>query len=207
MVDGINTAVLQGEIVWPEMKYVSTGKALYKAKLKIPSSDYRTSQESFTYVRIVGWEDFAEYLNSLAPQSRIRVSGRIQERSFENREGQKQTMTEVIVDGVELAETEKGENTFVLQGELVWPDFKHVGERQTPLLRAKVKVPYVKQDGTPGNSYVRITSWNEDAEGLASLGEGATVKVSGHIQDRTWTTPTGQKRVFTDAIVTNFTGV
>lgn len=208
MSEGINTVMLQGELVWPEMKYVGTGKALLRGKVKIPSLDAKTGEQRFTFIRIVAWEEFAEYMNSLPPKANIRLSGRIQERSFENREGQKQTSTEVVVDGVEPVESSEGENTFVLQGELMWPEVKSVGDRQTSLLRAKVRVPYIKQDGTEGNSYVRITAWGEDADGLGAVGEGGGVKVTGHIQDRSWTDPkTGQKRIFTDIIVTNYTGV
>ena len=207
MSNGINTVILQGEICWPELKYVGNDKALYRAKLKIPSSDFKTGEERHTFIRIVAWEQFAEYMDSLAPRTKVRVSGRIQERSYENREGQKQTSTEVILEGVEVVETEQGENSFTLQGQIVWPDLKSVGDRQTSLFRSKVKIPYIKHDGTPGNSYVRITAWGDEADGLSALGEGSNVKVTGHIQDRSWNDPrTGQKKTFTDIVVTNYTG-
>ena len=53
-------------------------------------------------------------------------------------------------------------------------------------------------------AYIRITAWDDVAEGLDSAGEGAIVDVSGHMQERSWNAPNGQKRVFTDAVVTNF---
>jgi single-strand DNA-binding protein len=204
MSEGVNSVILQGEICWPELVYTNSGKALYKAKVRIPVAD-KSGEEKNSYLRIVAWEAFADYLNSLPAKTRVRVSGRIQERSFQNKNGDKQISTDIVVDGVEVASTQDGENFFMLQGEIVWPELKQVGERQTALFRSKVKIPYTREDGSAGTSYVRITAWDEMAEGLGTLGEGASVKVSGHIQDRTWTTPTGQKRVFTDAVVTNFT--
>lgn len=204
MTDGVNQVILQGELSWPELKYTSNNKALYKAKVRIPSVDERTKEETNTYLRIVAWEQVAEYLNSLPPRSRVRVGGRIQERSFENREGQKQQVTDIVVDGVEVAEGTEGENFFMLQGSLVWPEFKQVGERRTPLFKGKVKIPYTREDGSTGNSYVKITAWDNIAEGLSQAGEGTVVKVSGHIQDRTWKPQEGPKRTFTDAVVTNF---
>lgn len=200
MSDGVNNVILQGELSWPELKYTNTGKALFKAKIKIPAGDNKSS-----YLRIVAWEEFAEYLNSLAPNSRVRVSARIQERSFQNKDGDKQISTDLVVDGVETVSSTDGANYFLLQGEIAWPELKQVGERQTSLFRSKVRIPYTKNDGSSGASYVRITAWDEMADGLGALGEGAYVQVSGHIQDRTWNTPTGQKKVFTDAVVTNFT--
>ncbi len=208
MVDGINNVILQGELCWPELRYTGNGKALFKAKVKIPTIDERSGEDRSSYLRITAWEDFAEYLDSLPPRSKVRVSGRIQERSFENKEGRKQNVTDIIVDGVETVDSDEGINQFVLQGEVIWPELKQVGERKTNLFKSKVKIPFFREDDPERlrYAYVRITAWDELAAGLDTVGEGNTVKVSGHIQDRTWTAPdTGQKRVFTDAVVTNFT--
>lgn len=205
MTDGINWVLLQGELCWPELRYTGSGKALYKAKLRIPSVDSRSGEDRNAYLRITAWDEFAEDLNKMEARTYVRVSGRIQERSFTNRQGDKQSVTDIIVDGLEKVDDETGENQFILQGELVWPTLKQVGDRNTPLFKSKVKIPFVRDDGSEGTSYVKITAWDNLAEDLESAGEGAFVKVSGHIQDRTWNAPNGQKRVFTDAIVTNFT--
>lgn len=208
MVDGVNSVILQGELCWPELKYTGSGKALFKAKVRIPTTDHRDGEARESYLRITAWEDFAEYLNSLPARSKVRVSGRIQERSFTNREGRKQNVTDIVVDGAEAVDSEDGENFFLLQGTLQWPELKQVGERGTNLFKAKVKIPFVREDDpdTVRNAYVRITAWDELAEGLGTLGPDDFVKVSGHIQERKWTdTRTGQNRTFTDAVVTNFT--
>ena len=207
MVDGINSVILQGELCWPELRYTGSGKALFKAKVKIPTTDERSGEDRSSYLRITAWEDFAEYLDSLPPRSKVRVSARIQERSFENKEGRKQNVTDLIVDGVETVDSDEGINQFVLQGEVIWPELKQVGERGTNLFKSKVKIPFFREDDPERlrHAYVRITAWDELAAGLDTVGEGNMVKVSGHIQDRSWTSPTGQKRVFTDAVVTNFT--
>lgn len=208
MADDNNTVFLQGEICWPEMKYTGTGKPLFKSKLKIPTVDERTGENRESYLRITAWEDFAEYLNSLPPKSKIRVSARIQERSFVNKDNKKQNVTDLVVNGVETVESEEGQNFFFLNGSLQWPELKSVGERGTSLFKSKIKVPYYREDDPTvlRHSYVRITAWDDLAEGLSELGQDAVVKVTGHIQDRKWTDPnTGQNRVFTDVVVTNFT--
>ncbi|MBD3260411.1 MAG: single-stranded DNA-binding protein [Candidatus Altiarchaeales archaeon] len=208
MADENNNVILQGEICWPEMKYTKNGKALFKSKVRIPTTDQRTGESRESYLRITAWEDFAEYLNTLPQGSRIRVSGRIQERSFTNREGKRQNVTDIVVNGVEPVDSEEGENFFLLSGTLQWPELRHVGERGTPLFKAKVKVPFYREDdpSTLRHSYVRITAWDDLAESLSQVGPEGAVKVTGHIQDRKWTDPrTEQKRVFTDAVVTNFT--
>jgi single-strand DNA-binding protein len=206
MQEGINNVVLRGELCWPELKYTQSGKALYKAKIRIPVEEQRSGEPNSTYMRIVAWEDFAEYFNTLPPKSRVRISGRIQERSYNTRDGQRRSSTEVIVEGVEPVEDETGENTFYLRGEIVWPDLRKVGPNDTSLFKSKLIIPYFREDDpeTPRKAYVKITAWNELAEDLAALGEGAFIEVSGHMQERSWNDPSGTKRVFTDAIVTNF---
>jgi single-strand DNA-binding protein len=206
--EGINNVELQGELCWPELKYTGTGKPLFKAKVRIPSLQDRSGDSQDAYLRITAWDEFATYLNSLPARARVRVSGRVQERSFTNREGKKQNITEIVINGAETVETEEGINRFHLRGELVWPDLKQVGERGTNLFRSKVVVPFYREDdpNTLKKAYVRITAWDEIAEGLNVVGQnpGSVVDVTGHIQERSVTMDSGQKRVFTDAVVTNF---
>ena len=206
--EGVNSVELQGQLCWPELKYTTTGKALIRAKIGVPSVDEGSGMEKLSYVRVVAWEELAEYLNTLENRSRVHVSGRIQERSFKNREGKKQNITEIVLDGAEPAESEEGINRFYLRGEIVWPELKTVGERQSPLFKSKIIVPFFREDDpeTLRRSYIRITAWDERAEGLGAAGEGAVVEVSGHIQERSWKTPEGQTRLFTDAVVTNYVG-
>lgn len=206
MQEGINNIVLQGELCWPELKYTQSGKALYKAKIRIPVEDQRSGDSNSTYMRIVAWEDFAEYFNTLSPKQRVRISGRIQERSYNTKDGQRRSSTEIVVEGVETVEDEAGENTFYLKGEIIWPELKKVGVNDTSLFKSKVVIPYFREDDpeTLRKSYVKITAWNELADDLGALEEGAFVEVSGHIQERSWIAPDGNKRVFTDAVVTNF---
>lgn len=205
--EGINNVELQGEICWPELKYTNSGKALFKSKVRIPTTDQRSGDNRESYIRITAWEEFAEFLNSLPSRSRVRVSGRIQERSFTNREGRKQNITEIIVNGVEQVESEDGINRFHLRGEIVWPDLKQVGEAGTSLFRSKVIIPFYREDDPEQTNlkraFVRITAWQDLAESLGAVGEGTVVDVTGHIQERSWTSNEGQKRVFTDAVVTN----
>lgn len=216
--EGINSVELQGELCWPELRYTNSGKALYKAKVRVPTTDQRSGEDRESYIRITAWEEFAEFLHSLAPRSRVRVSGRIQERSFTNREsGRKQSITDVIINGAEQVDSEEGINRFHLRGEIVWPELKEVGERGTNLFKSKVIIPFFREDDpertTLKRAYVRITAWDELAAGLGDVGEGTVVDVTGHIQERSWTPQTGQdgkppqKRNFTDAVVTNFVPV
>lgn len=206
MTVGTNSAVVQGSIQWPELKYTNSGKALFKCKVKIPTTDQRTGEARESLLRITAWEDWAEWLGSLPQGTTIKANTRINERSYVH-EGQKRKVTDLVVESAEIVETDEGANFFVLEGTFQWPELKNVGANGTPLFHAKVKVPYFRADDpeTLRHSYVRITAWDELAEQLNEIGEGGAVKVSGHIQERKWTSPEGQNRIFTDAVVTNFT--
>jgi len=207
MTEGINTVVLQGELLYPELKYTSNGHPLFKAKLRMPILDSRSGEQKHSVLRITAWDEFAEALNNLPPQSRVRVSAKIQERSYTDKNGMKKSVTDIVVDGLEATEDQSGANDFMLQGELVWPEFKLVGERGTPLFKAKVKIPEPsrKYPGEVRHSYVKITAWDNIAEGLNSL-SSPFVRVSGHVQEREWVDSrnNNQKRIFTDAVVTNY---
>ncbi len=65
MTEGTNSAVLQGAIMWPELKYTNSNKALFKCKLKIPTTDQRSGDARESLLRITAWEDWAEWLNGL----------------------------------------------------------------------------------------------------------------------------------------------
>jgi len=207
VVDGINTVVLQGELLYPELKYTASGKALFKAKLRIPVTN-RGGEPKDSFLRITAWEEFAEALGALPPNSRVRISARINERSYTDKAGQKKATTDIVVDGLESTTDPTGANDFMLQGEIVWPDYKMVGDRQTPLFKAKIKIPEPSRTN-PGETrycYVKITAWDTLAEGLNVLANSSPfVRVTGHVQERDWLDPrTNQKRVFTDAVVANY---
>lgn len=207
MTEGTNSVVLQGSIQWPELKYTGSGKALFKAKLRIPTTDQRTGEARESLLRITAWEEWAEWLGQLPQDTVIRANTRVNERSYVH-EGQKRNVTDLVVESAEVVESDEGENFFVLQGTLQWPELKKVGpSKDTSLFHAKVKIPFHREDDpdTLRHSYVRITAWDELADNLDQVGQDGLVKVSGHIQERKWNAPDGQARVFTDAVVTNFT--
>lgn len=212
MTEGKNSVVIQGSIQWPELKETSGGKQLFKCKLKIPTTDSRTGESRETFLRITAWDEWATWLGGLERDTVIRANTRINERSYVNNEGQKRNVTDLVVESADYAADgdASGENFFVLEGTLQWPELKKVGpSKDTSLFHAKVKIPYYRADepDTLRHSYVRITAWDEIADNLNAVGDQGAVKVSGHIAERSWTAPDGQKRLFTDAVVTNFVPV
>jgi len=52
MSEGINAVLLQGEIIFPELKYTGTGKPLFKSKIKIPTIDSRSGDARVAEMKI-----------------------------------------------------------------------------------------------------------------------------------------------------------
>ena len=102
-----NTMTVVGNLTdEPEMRFTSTGTAV--ANFTIAStarvfdkeaSEWRDGDTLF--LRCVAWQQSAENLaDSLTKGTRVIVSGRLRQRSFETREGEKRTTAELVVDEI-----------------------------------------------------------------------------------------------------------
>jgi single-strand DNA-binding protein len=102
-----NTMTLVGNLTdEPEVRFTSTGTAL--ANFTIASSPRVFDKDSgqwrdgeTLFLRCTVWQQSAENLaDSLTKGTRVIVSGRLRQRSFETREGEKRTTVELVVDEV-----------------------------------------------------------------------------------------------------------
>ena len=98
--EGENFVNLKGIVQWPELRTVGQNNTkLFKAKLQIPIKDSDKAQ----YLKIAGWNDIAQGLADLPPNSYVHIHGHIEERSYDGTckhcNGQeKKYWTEVVVD-------------------------------------------------------------------------------------------------------------
>jgi single-strand DNA-binding protein len=82
----------------PELKSTGSGIAVCSFTVAV---DRRSKQEErqTDFIRCVAWRQTAEFISRYFHKgSMIAVQGSIQVRNYEDKNGQKQTMTEVIVD-------------------------------------------------------------------------------------------------------------
>jgi single-strand DNA-binding protein len=102
-----NTMTLVGNLTdEPEMRFTSTGTAVANFTIASTSrvfdkeaSEWRDGDTLF--LRCVVWQQSAENLaDSLTKGTRVIVSGRLRQRSFETREGEKRTTVELVVDEI-----------------------------------------------------------------------------------------------------------
>ena len=102
----MNKVILLGRLTAdPELRRTTTGKAVASAFLAVD----RFGQEKATdFIPLVAWEKTAEFLSRYTGKgARIAVCGRLQSRSYEDKQGQKRTAYEVIVSEAHFADSKK----------------------------------------------------------------------------------------------------
>lgn len=108
----LNRVVLVGRLTRdPELKYTPNGIAVASITLAVnrPFSNQQGNREA-DFINVVIWRKQAENVaNYLRKGSLAGVDGRLQTRNYENNEGKKVFITEVVADSVQFLET-KGSN-------------------------------------------------------------------------------------------------
>ena len=119
----MNNVVLIGRLVRdPDMRYTPNGVAVTTFTLAVdrPFSNNKGEREA-DFIQIVTWRQLAEACaNNLDKGRMVAVQGRIQTRSYENNEGRKVYVTEVVADTVrflERSEKQKPDNQDPFAGE------------------------------------------------------------------------------------------
>lgn len=104
----INRAVLTGRITRdPELRYTQNGTAVVQFTLAV-DRQFRNQdgEREADFINCVIWRKSAEnFANFTHKGSKIGVDGRIQTRSYENQQGNRVYVTEVIVDSFALLDS------------------------------------------------------------------------------------------------------
>ena len=88
----------------PELKYTQAGKAVASFTVAVNRGFGKDKEADF--INCVCWEKTAENLaNYTAKGSQVGISGRLQVRNYENKEGKKVYVTEVVANFVEFIGT------------------------------------------------------------------------------------------------------
>ena len=97
-----NSITLVGNLTRdPELRYTTSGRAVVSAGLAVNRRYQRDGewQEETSFFNIVAWGDLGEHLaGSVEKGTRLIVTGRLQQRDYETKEGERRTVVEVLVD-------------------------------------------------------------------------------------------------------------
>jgi single-strand DNA-binding protein len=97
-----NSVTLVGNITRdPELRYTTGGRGVASFGLAV-NRRYQVNgewQEQVSFFNIVAWADLGENAAaSLSKGNRVIVTGRLEQRSYETKDGEKRNVTEVIAD-------------------------------------------------------------------------------------------------------------
>ncbi|MGH1785906.1 single-stranded DNA-binding protein [Enterococcus casseliflavus] len=110
----INNVTLVGRLTKdPDLKYTGNGTAVATFTLAVNRNFTNQSGErEADFINCVIWRKPAETLANYAKKGvLIGVTGRIQTRSYDNQQGQKVYVTEVIADNFQLLESKKADSS------------------------------------------------------------------------------------------------
>jgi single-strand DNA-binding protein len=97
-----NSVTLVGNLTRdPELRYTTGGRGVASFGLAVNRRYQQNGewQEQTSFFNITAWGDLGENLAaSVTKGSRVIVTGRLQQRDYETREGEKRTIVEVIAD-------------------------------------------------------------------------------------------------------------
>lgn len=115
----INNVVLVGRLVRdPELRYTPSNQAVATFSLAVNRNfKGQNGEREADFINCVIWRQPAENLANWAKKGAlIGITGRIQTRSYENQQGQRVFVTEVVADSFQLLESRKDREAGHSQG-------------------------------------------------------------------------------------------
>lgn len=110
----MNKIFLMGRITKvPEIKFTENNNSVTRFSLAVKRRYSKEGGERETdFVNIVAWNKTADFIcKYFGKGQQILVTGRLENRSWEDENGKKHVVTEVIAEDVEFAESKKEETT------------------------------------------------------------------------------------------------
>ena len=103
----MNKVVLTGRLGKdPEVRYTQSGKCV--ASFDLAVTEGYGEQQKTNWIPVVAWEKIGEVVgNNLTKGSRVLVEGRLQIRSYEDKDGQKRRIAEVVAQSVEFLDSKR----------------------------------------------------------------------------------------------------
>lgn len=105
----MNKAILIGRLTRdPELRYTSSNRAVCQFTVAIdrPFTNQASGQREADFINVVAWDKTGENVGKYMTKGRlIAVEGRIQTRNYDNNEGRKVYVTEVVASNVQFLES------------------------------------------------------------------------------------------------------
>ena len=114
----LNRALLVGRLTRdPELRRTGSGKAVTTFNLAV-ERNFKSDDQEADFINCVCWGKIAENTERYCSKgSMVSVDGRIQTRNYENNQGQKVYVTEVIADSVQFISTRNNNTATAAQAQ------------------------------------------------------------------------------------------
>ena len=108
----LNRVALVGRLTRdPELRRTGSGKAVTSFNLAVNRNFKTGDGQEADFINVVCWGKVAENTaNYCSKGSLVSIDGRLQTRNYENNQGQKVFVTEVIADSVQFIDTRRNSN-------------------------------------------------------------------------------------------------
>ena len=107
----------------PEMRYTATNVPVATFTLAVDRGFKRENEQSTDFINIVAWRSTAEFVAKWFSKGQlVAVSGKLQVRSWTDRDGYKRNTTEVVADECFFAESKRGNDNSTRAGGNEIPD-------------------------------------------------------------------------------------
>ena len=119
---GINNTILVGRLTRdPELRKTQTGQSVCTFTVAVDRMPAKDGTEAADFPSCVAWGKTAEILSQYGSKgSQVGVRGRLQTRSYEDKDGRKVYVTEVVADQVQLlgggSQTERSSGDYMTGG-------------------------------------------------------------------------------------------
>ena len=157
----MNKAILIGRLTRdPELRYTSSNRAVCQFTVAIdrPFTNQSTGQREADFINVVAWDKTGENVGKYMSKGRlIAVEGRIQTRNYDNNEGKKVYVTEVIASNVQFLESRNATQNTSSFNDMPEPPME--------------KTPYDFADNSNNNEESTSDTMNTDKDPFESFGE------------------------------------
>ncbi|MCI6265231.1 MAG: single-stranded DNA-binding protein [Erysipelotrichaceae bacterium] len=159
----MNKAILIGRLTRdPELRYTSSNRAVCQFTVAIdrPFTNQASGQREADFINVVAWDKTGENVGKYMTKGRlIAVEGRIQTRNYENNEGRKVYVTEVIASNVQFLESRNASQNTGNMG------FDSIPEPPVE------KTPYDFAEENPSSTKQPTMNVEDEKDPFASFGE------------------------------------
>ena len=108
----LNKVVLMGRLTKePELRYTQSDIPVVSFTLAVDRG-FKSGEQTTDFINIVAWRGTAEFVSKWFSKGQlVAVSGRIQARTYKDKDGNNRVAVEVVADEVFFAEGKKNEQT------------------------------------------------------------------------------------------------